>query len=116
MTSKLDNLYQSVGTNPSKEPALAIGGSVTTVAGALSLLAFFAPDLLSEKTIVIILVASAFLLPMITAFATRHFVWSPASVEEVVNEAVNRAEETLRELQNRKRKVDPEVPPSIGPI
>lgn len=71
-----------------KEPALKVGTATGTVAGILSILLVVAPDALSEKQINVILVIGSFLIPLITAFFTRKKVWSPASVIEAVDAAI----------------------------
>jgi hypothetical protein len=76
---------------PSKEPALKVGTATGTVAGLVSLLLAFNPNLITEKQTLLILVVAAFLLPIITAISTRKFVWSPASVIAVLDEAVKQA-------------------------
>lgn len=111
MTSTRET-YQLMGqlknNNSSTQPALAIGATTSTVAGVLSLVLYFFPEIPSS-TIQAILVISAFLLPIISAIATRGFVWSPASVQVVVDEAVKRALEATK-------KPDKEDPPFISGI
>lgn len=71
----------------SKEPARKVGISTAAVAGIGTLLLYFFPDI-PDNVIQLILVALAFLLPIVTSLITRNFVWSPASVFQVVSESV----------------------------
>ncbi len=73
---------------PEKEPALKVGATTSTVAGILSLVALVIPGFISDKQSTIILIISAFALPLITAIFTRGKVWSPASVQELIDHAV----------------------------
>lgn len=91
-------LISQFGYKPSKEPALVVGSSTATVAGLLSLIVYLAPDLLTQKQIVGIAVAVAFVLPIVTAVLTRRKVWSPDSVQKLVEEAVESAIEAKNQL------------------
>lgn len=77
-----------IPNNTSRNPALAVGASTTTVAGLLSLLLVVFPHALTEQQITAIAVVGAFVLPLITAALTRGKVWSPASVQATVDEAI----------------------------
>lgn len=96
--------FQS-SNNTAEEPSLKVGSLTATVAGALSLITVFFPDLMSEKTITVILVVAAFVLPLITAIFTRGKVWSPASVQALVDAAVADATEKLKERLEIQRKI-----------
>jgi hypothetical protein len=91
-------LINQFGPKPSKEPALVVGSSTATVAGLISLIVFFAPDLLTQQQIVGISVAAAFVLPIITAVLTRRKVWSPDSVQKLVEEAIDSAIEAKNQV------------------
>lgn len=86
-------LAQSPAKKTSTEPAIAVGATTGTVAGLFALVAYLFPPFLSQHTTSIIFVACTFLLPIITAVFTRGKVWSPMSVLELVNEALEAAEE-----------------------
>lgn len=88
----------------SKEPALKVGSAVGSVAGILYILGFVFPDFLTEKQTNVILVVSAFLLPIITAIFTRGKVWSPATVEEIIDEAVTESERIIKERAKKNSK------------
>lgn len=88
--SKLDT-FLNVKNKEDKEPALKIGVSTAGVAGVLALVSYLFPHLLNERQTALIFVISAFALPIITAIFTRGKVWSVASVEEVIEEAVQDA-------------------------
>lgn len=109
MRSKLDSLRLNPSNYDSRNPALVVGGSVSSVAGILSLIAYFNPDLLSDKTVILILVLISFALPLLTAIFTRGFVWSPASVIEVVDEAVEKARDAAQEFEAQKKRANPEL-------
>lgn len=94
MYSKLSEFHDD--KVKAKEPALATGVSVTAVAGLLSLITVIWPDLLTPHQEHLVYVIAAFVLPIITAVFTRSKVWSPASVEEVLEEAITSAEEVRK--------------------
>lgn len=104
------NMYLlSKDVNPATEPALTVGGGTATVAGVLSLALYFFPDI-PNSVIQTLLVISAFGLPIITALFTRGKAWSPASVQEVVDEAVRRA---LEQANKAKPAIRDEFPPDV---
>lgn len=88
--TKLDQ-FLDVKNKEEREPALKVGAATGTVAGILFLVTSLFPHLMSDRTTTIILVVSAFLLPIITAIFTRGRVWSAASVEELIEDAVQDA-------------------------
>jgi hypothetical protein len=91
MTAKTNQLVYELEKEPkTTQPALAVGSTTATVAGVLTLVLYFFPNI-PNTVIQSLLVISAFVLPLITALFTRNKVWSPASVQEVVDEAVRRA-------------------------
>jgi hypothetical protein len=92
-----------------KEPALATGGAITTVTGVSALALSLWPNLISDAKLNVILVVAAFLLPLITAVFTRGKVWSPATVQEVLDEAVAQAlaQQHKDNLTVKKDKPDP---------
>lgn len=96
----------------SKEPALATGASITTVAGLSSLVLSLWPNLISDSKLNVILVIVAFFLPIVTAIFTRGKVWSPATVQEVLDVAVEdaikqRDKDRSARLMSTKDKPDP---------
>lgn len=95
--------YLDVVDKTEKEPALKVGTVTGTVAGVLSLVLYFMPNAISDKNATLILVLSAFILPIVTAIFTRGKVWSIASVEEVVDEAVENAKEVILNSQNKNK-------------
>lgn len=74
-----------------KEPALNTGLNVTAITGILYIVTWIFPDLLPEKVQQAIIVIGALLLPFITALLVRRKVWSPESVQEVLEEGVSAA-------------------------
>jgi hypothetical protein len=69
------------------------------VAGLISLVMYLAPDLLTDKQITVVSIAIAFVAPIVTALFTRGKVWTPASVQVVVAEAVKRAQDEMKRNQ-----------------
>lgn len=96
-----DLYYNKLGVAPAKEPAIRTGSNVAAVAGLLSLITVLFPELLTDREITIILVISAFVLPIVTALFTRGKVWSPASVKEVIEEATKEAADVFDELPKK---------------
>lgn len=95
MTAKVNQLlYDLENTPKTTQPALATGGSVATIFGALAVLQFFFPNI-PDNVIKILLVVFAIVAPIVTAILTRNKVWSPASVQAVVEESVRRAQEAI---------------------
>lgn len=114
LLKEVDRLH-SPAVIPSAEPAIKIGTAATTVAGVLSLIAYFSPNLLTPRQTDLILVISAVALPLITAFFIRKRVWSPASVIEVVQEAVGKGIEEYK--KNSKYTIPtrkPTFPPDVN--
>lgn len=89
-------VYKATKDKKDKEPALRMGANTGAVAGILSLIALLYPGLLDNHTTATILVIAAFVLPFITALLTRGKTWSIASVTELLNEAVEQAEDAAR--------------------
>ncbi|MFY3742102.1 MAG: hypothetical protein HMLIMOIP_002566 [Candidatus Nitrosomirales archaeon] len=85
-------------TASAREPSVKAGISISTVIGLIAIVQYFFPDI-PESTLRYIIVVAAFLLPIISAFLIRRKVWSPASVQEAVDEAVKRATEEIRKQQ-----------------
>lgn len=83
------------------EPALKVGVTTGTVAGLLFLLTYFLPEI-PKDTLEVILVITAFVLPIINAIFTRGKVWSPATVQTVVDEAIEEALKALSLLKDNK--------------
>lgn len=87
--SKLELLVSTPNISQKKEPALLIGGVVTGVSGLIVLvLNTFFPNLVTEEVKVAIFGIAAIFVPIIMSWLIRRKVWSPASVEEAVEEAV----------------------------
>ncbi len=79
-----------------KEPALTSGLIVTNGVGILGLINVFFPHLLTDQQELSVYIIAAFVLPIITAVFTRGRVWSPASVDELLEEAITSAEEVKK--------------------
>ena len=103
-------LVHMLDREPTEEPAITTGGKSASVAGILSLILYMFPDI-SDNWLKAIIVLLAVGLPMITAFATRGNVWSPASVNVVVKEAVERAVEVTQKLERRNKYTAKEAKP-----
>ncbi len=88
-TSKLEQLVGTPNVSEKKEPALVVGSATAGVAGIIVLiLSTFFPKLVTEDVKTTIYGVVAILFPIIAGWITRGKVWSPASVEEVIEEAV----------------------------
>lgn len=111
LLKEVDRL-QSPAAIPSAEPALKVGTAATSVAGILGLIAYFSPNLLTPRQTDLILVISAFVLPIVTAFFIRKRVWSPASVVEVVEEAIGKG---LEEYKKNAKYTIPTRKPTFPP-
>ena len=83
------------------EPARNVG-MVFSVLIAISEFIIFIPDL-SEATKANIYMIIAILAPIVTAFTTRNKVWSPATVNTLVNEVSKRATEAAMTVANRNK-------------
>ncbi len=99
--SKLE-VFQVSEDKTSKEPALATGITTGSVAGILSIIGYLFPDVMSERTFVIVLIVGVFLSPIISAIIIRGKVWSPASVAELFKEATKAAEQAVIGIQKQK--------------
>ncbi len=84
-----------IPNNTSKEPALVVGTATGTVSGLFFILQYFFPEMLNERQSQFLLVAVSFLLPILTAAFTRGKVWSPASVQEELDKAVQNAKDEI---------------------
>ncbi len=84
----------SVLGEKTKEPAVTTGTIITGVVGIGGLVQLFAPNLLSDDAWGIVYYLAAFFLPILTAVRIRGQVWSPASVQEVLNRALEEANKT----------------------
>lgn len=80
------NLLQSLKDQNSedRQPALRIGISTGTVAGILSLILYFFPSL-PEELVKIVLIVMVIVVPIISAIFTRRKVWSPSSMNQIVD-------------------------------
>lgn len=107
MSRSISKLEQFVDTDTKpSEPAVKVGSITGTVAGVLALVAYLAPNFLTDKQTTIILIVAAFVLPIVTALFTRGKVWSPASVEELIEEAVTEAKEVVLKDQTQRQKME----------
>jgi hypothetical protein len=95
MTSSRELMFALDENKQTSEPAVTVGTTTGTVAGLLAVVLYFFPDI-PNGVIQALLVLVAFALPIISALFTRGKVWSPASVQAVVDEAVNRALEAAK--------------------
>ncbi len=84
-----------VPNNTSKEPALKVGAATGTITGLIAVLSYFFPKAFESDHTQLLVVLAAFLLPIITAIITRDRVWSPASVQEEVDKAVQNAKDAM---------------------
>jgi hypothetical protein len=84
----------SVIGDKATEPAVLTGSIITAVVGIGGLIQLFAPNILSDDTWELIYYLAAFFLPIFTAIRIRGKVWSPASVQEVLNKALEEANKT----------------------
>lgn len=73
------------------EPARNTGGLVSLVIILMSTITILFPNFLSNKTQLIIYMIASFILPLVTAFLIRKKVWSPASVQQVIEEVTAEA-------------------------
>ncbi len=84
-------VYAVVPNSQSQEPAAKVGASVAAVLAIIAIVAEQFPGFLSSQTYAWIFFIAALLSPLVTAFLTRGFVWSPASVQKILNEAIKEA-------------------------
>ncbi len=84
-------IYAVVPNSQSQEPAAKVGASVTAFLAIIAIVAEQFPNFLSSQTYSWIFFMAALLGPLVTAFLTRGFVWSPASVQKILNEAIKEA-------------------------
>lgn len=75
----------------STNPALVTGAATTTVVAAATLILQFVFPKLPNDVVIATLTIIAVLVPVIQGFITRKQVWSPASVQTVVEETARRA-------------------------
>ncbi len=73
-----------VPNNKSKEPAVALGVSTGTVAAVSYLILRYIPGIDSE-TLNAVFVIIAAVLPLVTSFLIRKEVWSPNSVQKLLD-------------------------------
>ena len=83
--------YMIIPNNTSKEPALATGATTGTVSGLAFLVLYFFPDLLNSRQTDLVLVIAGFAIPLLTAIFTRGFVWSPKSVQDILDKSIEDA-------------------------
>ncbi len=84
-------VYAVVPNSQSQEPAAKVGAAVTIFLAILAIAAENFPGLISKEAYSWIFFGAAMLSPLATAFLTRGFVWSPASVQKILNEAIKEA-------------------------
>jgi hypothetical protein len=104
------NLTQVSSVSPAKEPAIAAGTTVFTLTGLLSGITVLFPHLLTDRQTAAAFLIAALISPFVTALLTRRKVWSPASVLELVEEAIKEAEK-LPSVANKP--VNKDVPPKV---
>jgi hypothetical protein len=75
-----------IPNNKSKEPAVATGTIVGTLTAVVFLVLQLFPELRDNSAVFKGFVIACFLLPIITGFLIRRKVWSPKSVQEIVEE------------------------------
>jgi hypothetical protein len=75
----------------SKEPALKVGFIFSSAIGILAFVADMFPNLIPSGVYMWVFFLLTLLGPILTAVLTRGFVWSPASVQAVLNEAIKAA-------------------------
>lgn len=101
MKSKLELLNTTPGgARHSKEPARTTAGKVTAIVVILSSLDFIFPNLIPENWQVTIFALASLLIPLITGLLIRRKVWSPASVLEATEEAVDAYKEYQKMNKN----------------
>jgi len=89
MTSKLEQFVAS--DKKPKEPAANIGTTVGFLTAVFVLVNNFWPNIIKDNVQEAIISIAAILLPFITSLLIRRKVWSPASVEDLLEEAVTEA-------------------------
>jgi len=99
--SKLEMFVQDVDRKD-KEPAIKTGIAVAALAGAfVSVLNVFFPKLMTEEAKTALFQVLLILIPFVTAFLIRRKVWSPASVDEIIEEAVTTEKEFKQQRKDR---------------
>lgn len=89
--------------NSKTEPALLIGTGTTSVIGALYFIVKYLVPNISDELIYACMTILAILLPTVVGFITRNKVWSPRSVQKVVDQSVTNA----LQMSNLKNKPSP---------
>jgi hypothetical protein len=119
MTQPRNELPTTVIANAtSTEPALKIGASTTAIVGGIYLiLDYFFPSI-PDNVLQGIMSIAAIVLPLVVAVVTRSKVWSPNSVQNVVDDSVDKALQTATMLNDNHlklittdevKKVEPEI-------
>jgi len=88
--------------DPPKNPALHIGTWVSVAVGLYEGFNTLFPNLVPDNIQIVVLVGLAFILPVATSLLIRNKVWSPASVQQVIQEATKEAIDTYKEIQATK--------------
>ncbi len=91
-----DQVEATVHNSNRTEPAVNTGvlmGAFPLLVGGIRILW---PNLVSDSNWELIFYVTALLLPVVTAFFIRGKVWSPASVKEVLEQAIEAAENTRK--------------------
>lgn len=97
---------------PSSEPALTVGASTTAITGALYFIVKYLFPQVPDEVLNSVAILVAIAIPFLTSWIIRSRVWSPKSVQDVVDEAVKHALATAQLLKSDQMKmIIGEVPP-----
>jgi hypothetical protein len=85
-----------IPNNKSKEPAVATGSIISILSSVSFLLSQTFPELRGNKTVYLIFIFAYFFVPLITGFLIRRKVWSPKSVQVLVDEVEKATKDSIQ--------------------
>lgn len=109
-------LVKELGKSNSTNPAIDVGLTTTAVTGAIYTILIYVFPQIPDEVVSASFTILAILLPIITSVIIRHKVWSPFSVQQVVDESVKNALETAKQLNEGPFKVIADSEGSTGDV
>jgi hypothetical protein len=98
--AKKQELFKKLYSSDATEPALAVGATGTVAVSALYAIVHFLLPSIPDEVLNAAMVLVALIAPIVIGFITRSKVWSPNSVQLVVDEAVKEAIETHKVINS----------------
>lgn len=95
MSQKLIEDFQKIPDVPSTNPALAIGTSATAALSAVYLIIKYFIPAVPEEVLTAVMTIIAVIAPIVVSWFIRDKVWSPASVQSLVNEVTKQPKPLL---------------------